>query len=102
MQAKLISSLFFVLGLSACSMLSPRPRELVLNKDWVRQAWAGPYNLYRLAHLASPILYKDMVVQGNAIDGVSAYHYKTGHLLWRIPIENGVASGIQEYNGKLY
>ncbi len=85
-----------------CTLLQPRQRELVLRKDWVRQTWTGNYNAYRLSHQMSPISYKDMVIQGNAIDGISAYNRKTGNLLWRLPIRNGVSSGAQEFNGNIY
>jgi outer membrane protein assembly factor BamB len=90
------------LALCGCSIFDKRPRELVLRKDWVRQTWQGNYNSYRLAHLMSPIVYKDMVIQGNAIDGVTAYHRKLGHVFWRFPTKNGIASGAQESDGKLY
>ncbi len=97
-----VKFLLLALLLTGCSMLEKRSRELVLRRDWVRQTWQGDYNSYRLAHLMSPILYKDMVIQGNAIDGITAYHRKLGHQIWKYPVKNGIASGAQEYEGKLY
>jgi len=100
MRVNLLSAVIFLnLG---CSVLQPRPRELVLRKDWVRQTWSGSYNGYRLSHQMAPIIYEDMVIQGNAIDGISAYHRKLGRLIWKFEIKNGVASGAQEFKGKLY
>lgn len=103
MQVKnLVLIVFLVILNFGCSILQPRSRELVLRKDWVRQTWARPYNSYRLSHQMTPVSYQDMIIQGNAIDGITAYNRKKGHLIWRLPIENGVASGAQEFDGKLY
>ncbi len=104
MRVNLNFVVLFVMGafLVGCSMLQPRSRELVLRKDWVRQTWEGNYMSYRLSHQSSPIAYQDMIIQGNAIDGVTAYNRKRGNLLWRMNVQNGVASGLQEANGRLY
>lgn len=98
----LVLSVGLSLILGGCSVLEKRPRELVLRKDWVRQTWQSDYNSYRLAHLMTPIIYKDMVIQGNAVDGIAAYHRKLGHVFWRYSVKNGISSGAQESDGKLY
>ncbi|MGE3973804.1 MAG: PQQ-binding-like beta-propeller repeat protein [Bdellovibrionales bacterium] len=98
---------YFSLFLSAflfigCSMLQPKPRVLKLDKQWIRSTYDTPYNGYRRAHQMNPVLMDDMVLQGNAIDGLAAFHKTTGRQLWRIDIQNGVASGAQAFDDKLY
>lgn len=99
---KHIGFLIFLFSLVGCSMIQPRSRVLKLEKQWIRSTFEVPYAGYRRAHQMSPVLLDDMVLQGNAIDGIAAFHKTTGKQLWRVNIQNGVASGAQASEDKVY
>jgi len=50
----------------------------------------------------SPILHSDLIIQGNAIDGIAAYSQRHGALVWKLNVENGVEGGAQVVDGRLY
>jgi outer membrane protein assembly factor BamB len=91
--------LFLTIG---CSLIQPKPRVLTLEKEWIRSTWELPYFGYRRAHQMNPLIVDDMVIQGNAIDGIAAYEKVSGKKIWRMDIQNGVSSGAQAYEDKIY
>jgi outer membrane protein assembly factor BamB len=50
----------------------------------------------------SPLVIGDVVVQANAIDGLSTFDRKSGSLLWRLDLKNGVEGGVQSIGERLY
>lgn len=116
-QLKKISLGAFLLTISlifqSCSLFSRTEKihDVVLTTDWVRESVASTNRGFRKINRMSPIIYKNKIIMGNAIDGVVAYEQSSGQELWRIPIPHGVeASGtairdrlfIGSNNGKMY
>ena len=102
-QLKKISLLFSVilpsLFFSSCSSTgdkknTPPERNVVLSTKWVRDSLAKENTGFRKINRMSPIIYKNKIIIGNAIDGLVAYNQESGQEVWRIPIPYGVeASG---------
>ena len=81
--------------------LEPQP-ELKVKTDWVvdtvRQGGLRP----NLTHNSPPLIQDELVVQGNAIDGVKAYHKETGKQIWDFNIPSGAASPLVFHKENIY
>lgn len=98
----------------SCAQFSNRatePGKLVVSAHWVRDSLASKNLGFRKINRMSPILYKNLVIVGNSIDGVVAYTQDVGQEVWRIAIPQGVeASGtvikdrlfVGSNNGRMY
>ncbi|RME17899.1 MAG: hypothetical protein D6797_01480 [Bdellovibrio sp.] len=97
--------LFLHIFLISCSSFHLNSRifrkEFVIKRRWVRSTFSKEYYKYRLPHHMKPILFKDLVIQGNAFDGISAFYKKTGNLKWRFQVK-GVEQGAVLDKGVLY
>jgi outer membrane protein assembly factor BamB len=104
-------SLFCVLFfLTACSSLevardryfSGGQREFLVSKHWVRQTLTQDNLKYRKINRFQPMAYKDLLIQGNAIDGLVAYERDSGRLVWRRVVPLGVESSGTLINDRLF
>jgi len=77
-------------------------RVFKVHADWVRASYDIPFEKNRKSHRMTPILYKDMVLQGNSIDGMAAYKPENGEVIWKKKIENGVEATASEFKGRVY
>jgi outer membrane protein assembly factor BamB len=77
-------------------------REFHFTKSWARHTIEREYMSYRLNHIMQPVLYGDLVVQGNEVDGLSAYNIKYGYKKWHIKIQGGVTSSARLSGDTLY
>jgi outer membrane protein assembly factor BamB len=68
-------------------------REFTFKRAWARHTLAKDYLGYRIDHRMPPMLHKNFVIQGNAIDGIRAYHRITGAMQWERRIKGGVEIG---------
>ena len=66
--------------------------------DTVKQGGLRP----DLVNNSPPLIHEQLVVQGNAVDGVKAYNKKTGKLVWDFNIPSGVASPLVLHQGNIY
>jgi outer membrane protein assembly factor BamB len=92
---------------SGCSSVRERlnqsaGRELVLEPVFVRHTPERQQFGYRQLNRMTPVIANDFVIQGNSIDGLIKYDRKSGHELWRLPIENGVEGGVALSGDNLY
>ena len=104
---KSIGAVVLILILSGCSFLQKYNnkddfKKLQLEKKWARSTLNEDYLGYRAHHRMSPIVTKDFIIQGNAVDGLVAYDRQTVHKLWRLNIKNGVEAGGVIYKDNLY
>ncbi|USN48176.1 MAG: PQQ-binding-like beta-propeller repeat protein [Pseudobdellovibrionaceae bacterium] len=83
------------------SSLKPA-KKFVIERQWVRNTLSEPHLGFRLLHQMQPLVSRNVVIQGNSIDGLTAYDKKTGNLIWRLPLRGGVEAGAQLVNGFLY
>ncbi len=99
------SALILILTTSGCASLtrtSNARRELVLEREWVRSTIQNTTFAVRRTHRMTPIAYQDLIIEGNAVDGITAFHRDSGNVVWRLAIENGVEGGAQVADGKLF
>lgn len=100
---------YFFLGLlslfvfSACSSLNTRSSYFLDTKtNWVRSTLEKEYLGPKLIHSMPPALIENVVYQGNAADGIVAIEQKSGNILWRKNIKNGVNSGVVQHKGNIF
>ncbi len=75
---------------AACSQGPTRAqRRFAVNEVFVKRTTDADNLGFRKINRMKPLLYKDLVIQANGLDGVGAYHYLTGAEKWRLPILNG-------------
>lgn len=107
--AKFTLLFVFIVG---CSQLGRKDDlRFDVSVDWVRDSLAAGNSGFRKINRMAPILYKNLVVFGNALDGLVAYHQDTGREVWRIRIPQGVEAGgvvirdrlfVGSNNGRVY
>ena len=91
-----LSTLLFITGCSHIDGVFNKKmatKTFSFDKLWVRNTLNSDYYGFRHTHRMSPILYSGMIVQGNAIDGISVYDSKTGNLKWFKNISGGIEAG---------
>lgn len=96
--------LLFVLLNSGCQHLRKNvgSKRFTIEKQWVASTLSEEYLGFRHTHRMTPIVTEQLVIQGNAIDGISAYNRKTGHMVWKLKLKNGVEGGAQLVDRTLY
>lgn len=67
-------------------------REFQFRKLWVRDTLSNTNKGYRKINRMTPLIYKDLVIQGNSFDGVVAYRQDSGQRVWTFPVYEGVES----------
>lgn len=84
----------FSLGLSlliGCQQLQRKSNlDYSLKADWIKNLNQNENNFFRPSNRFFTVLYKNKVIQGNSLDGLSALDAKTGNLIWNKQIVNGV------------
>lgn len=100
----LILSLFsLVLGCGCESMRTANSRhEFVIENTWSRSTTKGEFLGFRRMNRMSPVVLDQMIIQANAIDGLSAFERRTGSPIWRLELKNGVEGGVQVAGERLY
>lgn len=100
------------LVLTSCSFSPKAPEaKFLVSVNWVRDTLAKKNDGFRKINRMSPILYKNLMIAGNAFDGLVAFDRDSGHEVWRINISQGVEAGgavikdrlfVGSNNGKMY
>ncbi len=99
---------YALLSFTGCSQLNEfvgkknSAKTFSIDKLWVRNTLQKEFYGFRHSHRMSPIIFKGMIIQGNAIDGIGAYNQKSGHIKWFKKIKGGVEAGAVLANNKLY
>ncbi|WII71055.1 PQQ-binding-like beta-propeller repeat protein [Bdellovibrio sp. 22V] len=65
-------------------------REYEVKTAWIRQTTEKDNLGFRKINRMTPVLVGDLIIQGNGLDGMVAYHKESGREKWRLPITNGV------------
>lgn len=102
---QVVLSLFGSLTIMGCASLklTAAKKQFVFERSWARHTIEGPYYLgARINHIMEPVLFSDLVIQGNEFDGIVAYNKTTGNLRWRRHIVGGVASAARLFNGHIF
>src|SRR3954463_5568824 len=97
-----LTLLIFTTGCASMFGSNNERRHLVLEREWVRGTIENTTFAARRAHRMTPISYENLLIVGNAVDGIAGYNRESGALVWRLDIENGVEGGAQVADGRLY
>ena len=73
-----------------------------LSREWARSTLQSPHYQFRYFNRMPPILTSDLVIQGNAVDGIKAFDRETGHAKWQLAFKNGVEGGAVTDGNKLF
>ncbi len=77
-------------------------KEFQIRKVWVRDTLSHVNTGYRKINRMTPLIYKNLVIQGNSIDGVVAYNQETGQKEWSFSIYEGVEPTAALFKDSLY
>lgn len=69
------------------------PKKLVIEKLWIRNTLDREHLGSRRQHRFQPLIFGNLVIQANSIDGVAAYDRSTAKRIWFLPVKDGVESG---------
>ena len=94
-------SLFLIFCLQLGAAL-PTHAIVKVQRLWSRSTLEKPYLLFRAPHKMAPLLTDELVIQGNAIDGIVAYDRASGNQRWRRMFKNGVEGGAALSGDKVY
>ncbi|MGE0528393.1 MAG: PQQ-binding-like beta-propeller repeat protein, partial [Bdellovibrionales bacterium] len=87
---------------AGCSLLKASPHRFAVEKKWVRGTLEREYLSGRRMHRFPPLLTENLVITGNAIDGIVAYDRASAYPIWRLAVKDGVEAGAELANGILY
>lgn len=108
LSCKFIALVLATLCAAACTQFerlqseTKEKRIFKAEKKWVRQTTLEDQLKFRKINRFKPVLYKDLVIQGNSIDGLVAYTQQGGQSRWRLAIPNGVESSAALINNRLF
>lgn len=69
---------------------------------WVQDTLAKPNTGFRKVNRMSPLLYKDQIITGNALEGLVAYRVEDHSRIWSLPIPYGVEASGTMINDRLF
>ena len=107
----MIQKLLFLIGLGILcvswnwednSLKNTRWPQLRIQKHWAKDTFQTESLRRRLTNHVSPLIHQNLVIQGNALDGIKAYNKKSGRLVWSFLIPSGVASPILLHKDSIY
>lgn len=102
--------LFFIFGLSGCSSLSEKMdswnsgehRVFETRGLWVKRTTEQDNLGFRKINRMKPLLFKNLVIQANGLDGIVAYSQEAGAEVWRQKIANGAEASAAIVNDRLF
>lgn len=77
-------------------------KHLYLEKFWITSTLESHYLGGRFHHKSSPLILENLVIQGNSINGITAFNKKTGAQKWKLPIQNGIESNLYKDKDSLF
>ncbi len=93
--------LLAVLLNAACST-TPPARRASFEVLWARSTTAKEHKGFRHAQRTAPVFLDDRIYQGNGIDGLVVFNADNGNEIWRLPIRNGIESGVAVDGDQLF
>ena len=105
--------LLLILALTSCqttsffndkSMTSERKSQFEINLRpvLVIDSLSVPNLFYRKVNLFSPVIYKNNIIVGNSLDGLTSIDKSTKQILWKMKLKYGVESSGFIANGSLF
>lgn len=105
LKTGLILSLTF---LGACSTFekmrtaTSEKREFTAHNVWVQRTTNKDNLGFRKINRMKPLLHKNLLIQGNGMDGIAAYDNQSGAPVWRLDVTNGVESSAAVINDRIF
>lgn len=108
--ALLLTGLLFATGCSTFERWqagAQEHRQFDVQRVWVRATLQQETLRFRKMNRFSPVFVPregkpELLIQANAMDGMTAYEKDSGRLVWRLPIRNGVESTAAVVGTKLF
>lgn len=72
------------------------------HRQWSRSTLKTPHIGFRYINRMPPVLTDELVIQGNAIDGIKAFRKDSGREVWSFVVQNGVEGGAVLDGDRLY
>ncbi|MFN3455035.1 MAG: PQQ-binding-like beta-propeller repeat protein [Pseudobdellovibrio sp.] len=82
--------------------LSVKETDLKVNPFWVVDTLKKENVGFRKVNRFSPVLYKDLIVVGNGLEGLVAYDLYEKNVVWSIDIDQGVEAAGTVINSRLF
>ncbi len=113
-KIRFLNTLLFLtaaLLLSGCSTFERQGQTYNVHAFWVQDTLKQPNHKFRKINRMTPVLHKNSVVAGNALDGLVAYDMRSRTELWRLAIPQGIESSgavvrdtlfVGSNNGRVY
>jgi outer membrane protein assembly factor BamB len=101
-------NILLIIGLTGCAQLKslteekPRQRQFKVKQAWVRPGPSVENLKYRKLHRMRPLVFEELLIEGNGTDSVVAYKRNTGGEVWRVNIPNGVEASATLINNRLF
>ncbi len=92
----------FFLLLITCTLSFKSHGAIELSRQWSRSGLISTNMSYRHLNRMAPLITKDIVVQGNAIDGIKAFKRDSGHEIWSFKVKDGVEGGAALNEDRLF
>lgn len=67
--------------------------QFTFEKNWVRSTPQTLQQEFKKSNRGAPVIFKEMLIQANAFDGIGAYSLSSGQQIWKKEISNGVEVG---------
>lgn len=95
------------LGLSACAATATSEKDnslanIEMTSVWVQDTLSKTNMGFRKVNRMSPLLYKDQIIVGNAIEGLVSYRVEDRREVWRLAIPYGVEANGAIINDRLF
>lgn len=92
----LIVSVFLFLGCSSLDKMnqtSSEKRVFSIEKRWVRPTLTRENLTFRKTNRMTPLIAGELLIQGNALDSISAFNRASGSRVWTVKVKGGVEGG---------
>lgn len=81
---------------------SSERREFKTRNVWTKRTTNKDNLGFRKINRMKPLLYKNLVIQGNGLDGIIAYQQDSGSEVWRLNVTNGVEASAAIINDRIF
>ena len=100
-----VALIFLAFGFIGCQHIEKNKvekKDLKVGAFWVQDTLKEPNVGYRKVNRFAPVLYKDLIVVANGLEGIVAYDVLDKTKKWSISIDKGVESAGAVINSRLF
>ena len=100
-----LALIFLAFGIFGCQHIEKNNREkkdLKVSAFWVQDTLQEPNVGYRKVNRFAPVLYKDLIIVANGLEGIVAYDILEKTKKWSIPIDKGIEAAGAVINSRLF